>query len=652
MHVRRVSSQLAPFFAFLLLVTSAFSQASSQRKPFPAPDKDRDEPGKRAHWNMRGREVGPGESVAALRLRAHQQKMAMRAQRAAVARAAGATLGVVPQNWINLGPAPLQSDATGNGTQDYSDVSGRATSVVIDPSDATGNTVLLGGAYGGLWKSTNAGSKSATPNLVTWTSLIDDQPSLAVGAIALQPGNSNIILVGTGETNSSGDSYYGMGILRSTDGGATWAQIQQAASGQFFLGIGFSKIAFSTANPNLVVATTAGNLGFDFGLEQDGVSTARGIYYSVDAGATWNKVTPQDSGVNVVAASATGLVYNATQGAFYAAIRRHGIYSSTDGQHFARLATQPTAGLASGNCPAGSNSGACPIYRAEFTVTPGRNEMYVWVYDTQSGDDGIWKSINGGTAWTQIPDNGITNCGLGGDVDGDGGCGVQQAAYNLELAAIPNSTGTDLYAGTINIYKCSLANGASACSTIDANVPNDWINLTHVYGCDRTELGALAHVHPDQHGLALMVVGSKAPGYFAHDGGISRTLDGYAGLDSGSCTGTNQFSSLSQTLGSMTEFVSFSNHPTNPDIMLGGTQDNGSPKTSAGTSSTLWQNALGGDGGFNAINPNAVAPTLGDGVAGDEWFTSNPGSEIVVCEDGTNCNALRSSSTRKARTNC
>src|SRR5258708_17443029 len=168
--------------------------------------------------------------------------------------------------WTPLGPAPLASDATGDGGQDYNWVSGRATSLVIDPSDATGNTVLLGGAYGGLWKSTNAGSKSATPNLVTWTSLIDDQPSLAVGAIALQPGNSNIILVGTGETNASGDSYYGMGILRSTDGGATWAQIQQAASGQFFLGIGFSKIAFSTANPNLVVATTAGNLGFHFRL--------------------------------------------------------------------------------------------------------------------------------------------------------------------------------------------------------------------------------------------------------------------------------------------------------------------------------------------------------------------------------------------------
>jgi hypothetical protein len=566
--------------------------------------------------------------------------MAMRAQREAAARAAGAGLNSSPQitNWVSLGPAPLASDATGNGFQDYIWVSGRATSVLVDPADTTGNTILLGGAYGGLWKSTNAGSKSATPNLVTWQSLIDDQPSLAVGAIALQPGNSNLVLVGTGETNSSGDSYYGMGILRSTDGGATWTQITSAASGQSFVGVGFSKMAFSTSNTNLVVASTAGDIGLDFGLEQDANSTARGLYYSTDAGATWNRVTLSDSAIQ---ASVTGVVYNATQGAFYAAIRRHGIYSSTDGQHFTRLTTQPTAGLVSGNCPAGSNSTNCQIYRAEFAVTPGRNEMYVWVVDLQSSgevDDGIWRTTNGGTAWTPIPDNGITNCSLGGDSGGDGGCGVQQGLYNLEIAAIPNSTGTDVYAGTINIYKCHLASGASSCSTIDTTVPNDWINLTHVYGCGNTQLGALAHVHPDQHGLGFMVAGSKALGYFAHDGGVSRTLDGYAGLDSGSCTGTNQFDSLSQTLGSMTEFVSFSVHPTNADILLGGTQDNGSPKTSTGTTSTTWQNALGGDGGFNVINPNAGPPPFGDGIAGDEWFVSQPFTSIGVCESGTACN--------------
>ncbi len=516
--------------------------------------------------------------------------------------------------------------------QDYNWVSGRATSVVIDPADCTGNTVLLGGAYGGLWKSTNAGSQNSNPALVTWQALIDDEPTLAVGAIALQPvvcpGNSSVILVGTGETNSSGDSYYGLGILRSADGGLTWPlQIQSAASGQSFLGIGFSKIAFGgTANPNLVVAATAGDNGLYVGREEDGNSTARGVYFSQDAGVTWNRVTLTDG---AVPASATAVIYNPSQGTngtFYAFIRRHGLYSSTDGQNFAPLAAQPIPGLTSTACPVNSNATTCPIYRGEFAVVPGRNEMYVWVVDVQPDnngnptavDEGIWQTKSGGASWTQIPDNGITNCG--DSVFGaDSGCGVEQGWYNLELAAIPNSTGTDVYAGAINLYKCTITSGTTC-------TQGDWINLTHVCGC--SPLAAPAHVHPDQHGIAFMVANGKSPGYFAHDGGISRTLDGYAGLTTGNCTGTNQFDSLSESLGSMTEFVSFSVHPTNADILLGGTQDNGSPKTSSATSSTTWQNALGGDGGFTAINP----------ANPDEWFAANPYVTIVKCELGTACN--------------
>src|SRR5271170_578201 len=235
----------------------------------------------RWNWNQRGRTVPQGESAAGLRFRAYRQKMAMRAGRAASSRTMpplkrrldGTHASSAPTSstaWTAVGPAPLASDATGDGGQNYNWVSGRATSVVVDPAHASGNTVLLGGAYGGLWKSTNAGSLNSNPASVTWLALIDDQPTLAVGAIALQPGNSNVILVGTGETNSSSDSYYGLGILRSADGGSTWTQMQSAGTGQSFLGIGFSKIAFSTANPNLAVAATAGDNGLYLGLEEDG----------------------------------------------------------------------------------------------------------------------------------------------------------------------------------------------------------------------------------------------------------------------------------------------------------------------------------------------------------------------------------------------
>jgi hypothetical protein len=125
-----------------------------------------------------------------LRYRAHRQKLELRASQAAVSRLSGmnalprVAVGTV---WTPLGPAPLASDATGLGVQDYGLVAGRATAVAIDPADGSGNTVYIGGAYGGVWKSGNAGPASQNPSNVTWTPITDDQPTLAVGAIAIQP---------------------------------------------------------------------------------------------------------------------------------------------------------------------------------------------------------------------------------------------------------------------------------------------------------------------------------------------------------------------------------------------------------------------------------------------------------------------------------
>ena len=153
--------------------------------------------------------------------------------------------------WTPLGPAPLASDATGDGFQNYNQVSGRATAVAIDPADPTGNTVYIGGAQGGVWKSTNAAASPASN--VTWTPVTDDQATLSIGSITIQPGNSDpaqsVVLVGTGEADNSGDSYFGLGILRSADGGSTWTLSASANSGTYsFSGLGATRMAFSTAS--------------------------------------------------------------------------------------------------------------------------------------------------------------------------------------------------------------------------------------------------------------------------------------------------------------------------------------------------------------------------------------------------------------------
>lgn len=78
--------------------------------------------------------------------------------------------------WAQLGPAPLASDATGLGVQDYGLVADRVTAVLVDPADSTGNTVYIG-LHGGVWKSNNAGTLSPNSSSVTFIPVTDDQPT-------------------------------------------------------------------------------------------------------------------------------------------------------------------------------------------------------------------------------------------------------------------------------------------------------------------------------------------------------------------------------------------------------------------------------------------------------------------------------------------
>jgi hypothetical protein len=579
----------------------------------------------RERWFLRGRS-SPGRSGAAQRYRAHLQKMRIRAARLANMQKSDndspPSSAVV---WSPLGPAPLASDASGTGEYDYGWVSGRATAVAVDPADRTGNTVYIGGAYGGVWKSTNA-TQAVTPTSsnVIWTPLTDNQATLAVGAIAIQPGGTGVILVGTGEANSSADSYYGLGMLRSPDAGTTWTLISSDTTGtRSFAGMGFSKIAFSSTAANLVVAATAGTpQGIVEGLE-DPLTANLGLYYSADSGLSWTFASVSDGGLTTAPGSASSVVYNAAAGAsqcnnvpgiFFAALRYHGFYSSCDGVNWTRLTNQPGGGLSTNACPANPSSSSCPIYRGEIAVVPGRTEMYVWYVDANDFDQGIWTSLDGGNSWTQINDTGIINCG------DELGCGTQDGTYNLELAAVPDGGGTDLYAGAVNLYKCGITVDNPTCSS------NAFLNLTHAYGCS-----SIAKVHPAQHAVSFLLTDNNQQEimYFANDGGIYRALDGY-GLLTGTCGGTNPFDSLNMTLGSMTQFVSFSQASADASTILGGTQGNGSP----GTQSTggSWQNVNAGDGGYTLINPNNE----------EEWFVSSPpnstsGVNIFSC---TNSNGI------------
>src|SRR5207249_4952030 len=129
-------------------------------------EEDEDNPLAREQWFRQGRTV-TGASAAALRYRAYQPKMAARARRlshrtssantpsgtsASIITPLAAVAGGSGPVWQSLGPAPSASDPT--GFQDYGGVTGRVTVIAVDQHDATGNTVYIGGAFGGVWRST------------------------------------------------------------------------------------------------------------------------------------------------------------------------------------------------------------------------------------------------------------------------------------------------------------------------------------------------------------------------------------------------------------------------------------------------------------------------------------------------------------------
>jgi len=560
------------------------------------------------------------QAAATLLQRAYQQKLSLR-RKSVSAYAVSSASSPSGISWSSLGPAPLLSNASGSlGEQDYGPVSGRVTAIAVDPNDASGNTVYIGGANGGVWKSTNAAASDAAA--VAWTPLTDQQATLATGAIAIQPRNPQLILVGTGEANLALDSYYGLGILRSSDGGAHWTLITAADGGNApFAGLGFSKIVFSTDRPDMVVAGAS-----SFTFYPGGGNSGQGLYYSNDYGASWHAATVKDGGAGTIQRSVTDVAYNSAAGKFFAAMAWHGMYSSTDGVNWTRLPNQPGGStLSLTACPA-SGASTCPILRGEIAVHPTKNEMYAWYVsgDLSVGnfsDQGIWRSTDGGSSWTAISESGIENCG---DFDG---CGAaEQGWYSLELTAVPNGAGmTDLYAGSTNIYKCTISSTNSACAS------RPFINLTHTYGC--VPSGSPAHVHPSQHAISFALgSGGSAVMYFGNDGGVYRALNGFE-LISGTCGGTpNAFQSLNATLGSLTSLASLAPHPTDAATLLAGAQANGSAATDlshSGSNGTTWIAVNGGDGERTAINPSSTS----------QWFTAGAGVTIQSCSRGIDCTA-------------
>ncbi len=487
----------------------------------------------------------------------------------------------------------------------------------------------------------NNAAASATSSIV-FTPLTDSVTALAgvtdasisIGALTVQPGGTGVILAGTGDPNDALDSYYGAGILRSTDGGNTWSLIEQTMDeedglsfiDEVFAGQGFAGFAWSTTNPQLVVAAVSEAYEGTTVNATWPLNTFEGLFYSTDSGASWHLATITDGSGEIIQGAvepggngnaATAVVWNPMRQVFVAAVRRHGYYQSPDGVTWTRMPAQPGAGLTAQMCPTDyeqSGSIACPIYRGALAVNPQTGDTFAWTVDLNDQDQGLWQdqcALSGGTCTnptitfaTQLSTAALEVSTL------EGAATIPDGGYNLTLAAVPSQQDTLVMAGANDLWKCSLAVGCA------------WRNTTNSTTC------MSAQVAEYQHALAWNSA-NPLEIFLGNDSGLWRSLDAI-GETGTACAATDSthFQNLNGSLGSLAEVVSVPPVVTSPYELLAGLGVNGTAGVKSSSATADWPQILSGYGGPVAIDLSSE----------NNWYVNDqPGVAIYGCSQAAAC---------------
>ena len=282
------------------------------------------------------------------------------------ATAIGSVLNSGLNFWVSEGPAP------GIGGQETvppdDQINGAIQAIVVDPSNA--DVMYVASVNGGVWKTTNA--TAASPH---WVPLTDNLPSLSMGALEFDPTDAThqTLIAGIGATSSFGATHDSLnGVLRSTDGGATWSQLGIAD-------LGGDNITSVAARGTTLLAAAESNWGY---------SPVNGLFRSTNSGANWTLISDGAHGLPNLTSVSDIVGDPLNSNVLYAAVTGSsgGVFKSTD------------TGLNWTNITSGIGIIGSTTDKIELAVHhDALNDVVYATVDNNSALSGVFRSVNGGS---------------------------------------------------------------------------------------------------------------------------------------------------------------------------------------------------------------------------------------------------------------